>query len=74
MVEPGLPLRVTQYPNVWHRLKSPIAPQINWAQITLLFLLSPPGTFTLCGYIWKRGREGEAGESQEPGAETKELG
>lgn len=61
MVEPGLALRVKQYPNVWHRLKPPSAPQISWAQNTLLFPLSPPGTFTLCGYIWEgRGRQGRA--------------
>lgn len=55
MVEPGLPLRVKHYPNVWHRLKPPRARQISWAQNTLLFPLSPPGTFTLCGYICEGG-------------------
>ena len=30
---------------------TPYAPQISWAQNTLLFPLSPPDTFTLCGYI-----------------------
>lgn len=44
-----------------HGLNPPSAPQISWAQNTLLFPLSPPGTFTLCGYILGgRGRQGRA--------------
>lgn len=55
MIEPGLSLGFKQYPRVWHGLKPPSAPQISWAQNTLLFPLSPPGTFTLCGYFTEGG-------------------
>lgn len=61
---PVLSLRVKQSPHVWHRLKPPSAPQISWAQNTLLFPLSPPGTVTLCGYIC------EGQKSQKPQAEA----
>lgn len=71
MVEPGLSLRVKQYPNVWHGLKPPSSPQISWAQNTLLFPLSPPGTFTLCGYIWEGG--GRQGRARNQGLRPRSL-
>lgn len=72
MARHGLSLRVKQYPNAWRRLKPPSTPQISWVQNTLLFPLSPHGTFTLCGYIWGRcvcvgGEWGQKAEAEEPG-------
>lgn len=44
----------------YKRLKLPSTLRVSWAQNTLVFPLSPPGTFTLCGQIWEgRGGGGE---------------
>lgn len=60
----------------YKRSKLPSTLRVSWAQNTLLFPLSPPGTFTLCGQIWE-GRVGGGrvgGESGVPGCEAEEDG